>query len=162
MPEIVIVPGLNPKLAEAAEKLLAEAKARGLSIGLHSGLRTWAEQDRLYELGRSVKNPDGATEANPRGDIVTRVIGGFGWHNYGIAIDCVFKDSKGGWTWDKTDTEWEDLGRIGELYGLSWGGRWQGKKKDCPHFELKMRISNFAARKIAIVGGIEEVWKETA
>lgn len=156
----IIVPGLHPRLAEAGEKLLAEAKARGLSVGLHSGLRKWAEQERLYELGRSVKNPDGATEANPRGNIVTKTTAGFSLHNYGCATDYVFKDSRGSWTWDKTDAEWEELGKVGELYGLSWGGRW--KQKDMPHFELKMKISIFAAHKIAIVGGIEEVWAEAA
>lgn len=152
------VPGLHPKLAEAATKIVAEAKARGLSVGLHSGLRTWEEQSRLYELGRSVKNPDGATEANPRGNIVTKTIAGYSWHNYGMAMDIVFKDAKGNWTWEKTDDEWEQLGKIGEMYGFIWGGRW--KSKDEPHFELKCSLSIFAARKVAILSGIEYVWNE--
>lgn len=157
---MIKVPGLHPKLAEAINKLLAEAKIRGLSVALHSGLRTWDEQARLYELGRSARNPDGATEANPRGNIVTKTVDGYSWHNYGIACDIVFRDVKGNWTWDKTDQEWEDLGKIGELYGLTWGGRW--KQADKPHFELKMNVSIIAARKIAIVGSIEDVWKEVS
>lgn len=155
---ILNVPGLHPKLAESVPKIISEAKARGLSVGLHSGLRTWGEQDRLYELGRSVKNPDGATEANPRGNIVTKTISGFSWHNYGMAVDIVFKDLHGNWTWNKTSEEWEDLGKIGELMGLVWGGRW--KMKDFPHFELNCKISVFGARKLAMVGGIEAVWAE--
>ena len=153
-----MVLGLHPKLADTVTKILAEAKERGLSVGLHSGLRTWEQQSRLYELGRSVKNPDGATEANPRGNIVTKTIAGYSWHNYGHAVDIVFKDSKGGWTWDKTPEQWEELGKIGEMFGVAWGGRW--KMKDYPHFELICKISVAAARKVACVGGIEEVWKE--
>ena len=152
------VPGLHPKLAEAVPKIVAEAKARGFSVGLHSGLRTWAAQDKLYELGRSVKNPDGATEANPRGNIVTKTVSGFSWHNYGMAVDIVYKDSNGNWTWDVPTTAWEDLGKIGGMHGLTWGGLW--KMKDYPHFELPCKINVFAARKIAMVGTIDDVWKE--
>ena len=152
------VPGLHPRLADAVTKILVEAKARGLSIGLYSGLRTWMAQDKLYELGRSVKNPDGATGANPRGNIVTKTVAGFSWHNYGMAVDMVFKDSKGNWTWDKTPEQWEEIGKIGEMFGLVWGGRW--KMKDYPHFELTCKINVFAARKVAMVGTIDDVWKE--
>src|SRR3990167_3298215 len=150
------VPGLHPKLAEAVSKVLAEAKARGLSVGLHSGLRTWEQQNRLYELGRSVKNPDGATEANPRGNTVTKTVAGFSWHNYGMAVDIVFKDEKGVWTWEKTPEQWADIGKIGEMFGLTWGGNW--KMKDYPHLEIPCKLNVFAARKIAMTGAIDDVW----
>ena len=156
---ILNVPGLHTKLAETVPKIITEAKARRLAVvGMHSGLRTWDVQSRLYELGRSVRNPDGATDANPRGNIVTKTIAGYSWHNYGMAVDMVFKDEKGNWTWNKTDAQWEELGKIGEMFGLVWGGRW--KMKAYPHFELTCKINVFAARKVAMVGTIDDVWKE--
>lgn len=154
----IVVPGLHPKLADAVTKILAEAKARGLSVGLHSGLRTWDQQTVLYELGRSKQNPDGATDANPRGNIVTKTIAGYSWHNYGHAVDIVYKDSHGNWTWDKTPEQWEELGKIGEMFGMSWGGRW--KMRDMPHFELHCKVSIAVARNIALNEGIEKVWEQ--
>lgn len=32
---------------------------------------------------------------------------------------------------------YDAAGEIGESVGLVWGGRWAGKKKDKPHYELK-------------------------
>ncbi len=154
------VTGLHPKLAEKIDSLLKEAKARGFSVGMHSGLRTWEKQAELYELGRSIVNPDGTTLANPRGAIVTKTTAGFSWHNYGTAADIVFKDIKGNWTWDKTDDQWEDLGKIGEMLGLVWGGRW--KQRDCPHFELKMSLDVFKAYDLAqSTGEVDAVWQST-
>jgi len=155
------VTGLHPKLADTVSAILNEAKARGFSVGLHSGLRTFEEQDKLYELGRTIVNPDGRTEANPRGNVITKTIGGFSWHNYGLAADIVFKDSSGNWTWNKTHAQWDDLGRIGEMFDLDWGGRWS-RFPDYPHFQILGRlkqISISAARKMALEKGIEELWK---
>lgn len=154
------VTGLHPKLADAVSQLLNEAKARGLSVGLHSGLRGEEEQTRLYWKGRKVVNPDGASAANPMGRIVTNAIGPFGFHCLGLAADVVFKDSKGVWTWDDK-LPWEELGKIGEIFGLSWGGRW--KNPDRPHFELLpktqgQKLGIIAAVELARKDGIEALW----
>ncbi|MBU0780357.1 MAG: M15 family metallopeptidase, partial [Alphaproteobacteria bacterium] len=53
----------------------------------------------------------------------------------GFAGDIVFKDAHGNWTWNKTPKQWEELGVIGEIFGLEWGGRWEFK--DWPHFQMR-------------------------
>lgn len=53
-------------------------------------------------------------------------------HLTGRAIDfCPVKDGKQ-W-WNAPLEVWQEMGRIGELCGLEWGGRWQ--KHDYPHFQ---------------------------
>ena len=36
--------------------------------------------------------------------------------------------------WNAHDPIWQEIGKIGEMIGLKWGGRWQ--QKDMGHFEL--------------------------
>lgn len=156
----LILTGLYTKFADAIAETLNEAKARGLKVGLHSGLRTFEAQDKLYELGRSVVNPDGSTAANPRGNVITKTIGGYSWHNYGLAGDLVFKNDKG-WTWDMTTAQWEELGKVGEMFGLEWGGRWT-RFPDFPHFQMigKLKGRKFEELKaVALKDGIDAVWK---
>jgi D-alanyl-D-alanine dipeptidase len=60
------------KLAALAEALTA----RGMETLITDGFRTFAEQDAIFEQGRSTP-----------GDIVTRSRGGLSNHNYGMAVD---------------------------------------------------------------------------
>ena len=66
------------------------------------------------------------------------------YHPWGLAVDFVFKDSRGNWTWEPgkdcafydlschgTDWFWSKLGEIIESVGFEWGGRW--KSFDGPH-----------------------------
>jgi hypothetical protein len=56
-------------------------------------------------------------------------------HEYGTAFDVVpLKDGRA-W-WSAPIEVWTKIGEIGESVGLKWGGRWEGKKQDLPHFEL--------------------------
>ena len=59
-----------------ARALIESAAAIGIAIKIISGTRTFAEQDALYEQGR--------TKA---GRIVTNARGGYSNHNFGIAFD---------------------------------------------------------------------------
>lgn len=65
-------PKFRKKLATFAETLAA----RGMDVLITDGFRSFAEQDRLFEQGRSTP-----------GDIVTGSRGGFSNHNYGLAVD---------------------------------------------------------------------------
>lgn len=147
---------LHPKLADTIPHILTEAKARGMSVGLHSGVRSKEHQDSLYWRGRKEVNPDGASAANPMGRIVTNCIGPYGWHCLGMAADLVFKDEKGTWSWAES-WPWGELGKIGEMMGLSWGGRWASP--DRPHFEVKIKdVGIIRAVQIVEKNGIETLW----
>lgn len=55
-------------------------------------------------------------------------------HESGRAFDAV--PSKDGKVWWNAPIEvWIKMGEIGESVGLTWGGRWEGTKRDLPHFE---------------------------
>lgn len=54
-------------------------------------------------------------------------------HLKGRAIDFVPVKNGSCW-WQAVPEVWEEIGRIGESYGFTWGGRWE--QKDLPHFEI--------------------------
>jgi peptidoglycan L-alanyl-D-glutamate endopeptidase CwlK len=153
---IVKVTALHPKLADAVASILTEAKARGLNVGVFSGVRQPEEQQKLFDLGRTVVNPDGKSDTKPLGNIVTNGTPWSSWHNYGLAVDIVFKNEKG-WTWEKTFPEWEELGKVGELFGVEWGGRW--RFQDLPHFQKRGQIQGVGhAKEILFKDGLEKLW----
>jgi len=93
----------------------------GIDYILTCTRRTQAEQDALYEQGRS----------RP-GRIIT-------WtrsskHIDGKAFDIVIMEN-GKPDWDVSNTKWMKAGEIGRTCGLIWGGAW-ARSKDYCHFEL--------------------------
>ena len=88
-------------------------------------LRTMAEQQALYDQGRSKP-----------GKIVTWAKPGSSAHNYGLAFDFVpLRMGKPVWGTKGADLDlWMRMGHLGETLGLEWGGRW--KKVDMPHFQI--------------------------
>lgn len=140
--------GLHPKVVNAVQSMLTEAKARKLNIGLHYGLRTPDEQQALYEQGRSKP-----------GQIVTNAQAWESWHCYGLAVDVVFKDKNDTWTWSVPKEQWEELGKIGEIFaGFEWGGRWKNFP-DYPHFQMRGKFKSIKeAKRILLEKGIDAVW----
>ena len=55
-------------------------------------------------------------------------------HLEGLAVDFVPVKNGSCW-WQAVPEVWEEMGKIGESYGLEWGGRWE--QKDLPHFQYK-------------------------
>lgn len=104
------------------------ADAAGVQFMVTSTYRSQEEQDELYSQGRTKP-----------GKIVT-------WtksskHTERKAFDVAVLNENNQPTWNlKADVDkdsvpdYEELGRIGEHFGLTWGGSW--KKKDYCHFEL--------------------------
>lgn len=96
-------------------------------------LRTFAEQDKLYQIGR--RGIAGERK-------VTNAKGGQSYHNYGLAFDiCLIIDGKKA-SWDTTsdfdqdlESEWMECVRIAKKHGFEWGGDWL-KFKDLPHFQM--------------------------
>lgn len=115
---------IHPLIKRKMDQLFAKAKAeKGYVLRMVSGFRSFVEQAIFFAQGRSTPGP-----------IVTYARPGESFHNYGVAFDVV--DRNHGY-----DIDWEELGKIGESIGLEWGGRWPGKKKDNPHFQLTLGYS---------------------
>ena len=113
---------LLPQVQPLARALIESAAAIGIAIKIISGTRTFAEQDALYEQGR--------TKA---GRIVTNARGGYSNHNFGIAFDIgVFE---GGRYLDESPA-YKAVGALGIKLGLEWGGNWK-TIQDEPHFQLR-------------------------
>lgn len=112
---------LHPRVQPHAKALILLAAKNGIQIKAISGLRTYAEQDALYEQGRSKPGP-----------IVTNARGGFSSHNFATAFDIgVFEGAK----YIPESHDYATVGKLGKSLGLAWGGDWSSP--DEPHHYLK-------------------------
>lgn len=137
---------LHPKFRAMVTELLLDAEAEGYVVGIHKAYRSVEAQDKLYAQGRTTK-----------GDIVTKAKGGLSWHNYGLAVDIVFK-VKGKWSWDEK-LPWVQLGALGKTCGLTWGGDWP--QADRPHFQYTKGLSSIReALRLYRQGGQKAVWEK--
>jgi peptidoglycan L-alanyl-D-glutamate endopeptidase CwlK len=109
------------KVQPLARQLVKAAAQHGIKIKITSGTRTYAEQNLLYEQGRSKP-----------GKQVTNARGGYSWHNFGIAVDVTIFDDNGP-VWESP--AYKTVGKLGKALGFEWGGDWQGDLVDEPHFQ---------------------------
>jgi peptidoglycan L-alanyl-D-glutamate endopeptidase CwlK len=108
----------------------------GWRVSIISGTRTYAEQDVLYQQGRTTPGP-----------IVTNAPAGYSNHNFGIAFDLGIFNADGQYIDDLPDrglmTEaqvsfyYRSLAPVGKALGLTWGGDWESID-DEPHYELNL------------------------
>ena len=118
---------LHVRAQEVARRFLASARATGLDVRIISGTRSYAEQDRLYRIGRY-----GDTRA-----VVTRARGGRSNHNFGIAWDIgVFEDGR----YLSDSPLYDRAAQLGLEPGLEWGGAWPSFP-DRPHYQLATGLS---------------------
>lgn len=115
---------LHPLIREDAIKAYQEA-VLATPVGVHpfivQTLRTFEEQDLLYQKGRTRPGPK-VTNAKP----------GSSFHQYGLAIDfCLEINGKLVW---KVDKNWMIVVEKFKEYGFIWGGDWKSFK-DYPHVE---------------------------
>jgi len=113
---------LAPGLQTIARELIAKARTEGLCVGLFEGWRSPERQNHLCDIKASRVRAD-----NPKA-----------YHVRGRAVDIVFLDYFGGWSWSN-HWNWQRVGEIGEELGLTWGGRWT-RFPDLAHFQLEEDI----------------------
>lgn len=138
---------LHPEVKKCALIVLKEANEvfapEGLTVGMYEGWRTREKQIEYLQNGTSwTGDPDSS------------------YHRWGLAVDFVFIDRFGNWTWEPKPAEscpwynpfcddssralWDKLGDIIEGAGFEWGGRFS--TYDGPHGQLRlMKISELKA-----------------
>lgn len=131
-----------------------------IAVRTVQGLRTFEYQHHLYQLGRTIKNPDGYDAVKkPLGDIITKAEAGQGFHCYGLAGDfCIVYDKDGNGTYEKVSwdmvvdgdfdhiPDWTEVRTGFEKYGFEWGGKWR-TFKDNPHVQ---RVYGFTWKELLI------------
>ena len=141
----LLVPSLQDKARELVNRLETE---KGITIRIYSSFRSYAEQNEIFAKGRTTDylRSKGITgvDGNPNAKKVTNAMGGFSYHNFGLAIDMVeIKDGKALWS----NPNWEAIGKFGEDIGWEWGGFWQSFV-DKPHFQWTYDLSTSQLRQL--------------
>ena len=118
---------LHPLVKNLFEVFIDECERQlGITLRVVQGLRTFAEQDALYAIGRTKLKDEKGNKLK----IVTKAKGGYSYHNYGLAIDVVpLIDGVPQWSYD-----YSKLATIADKYGIESGSRWRFKDK--PHFQI--------------------------
>jgi hypothetical protein len=121
---------LHPKVRDTFRAFIEECEAANpeTTLRISQGLRTFEEQNALFNQGRTGKGP-----------IVTNARGGMSYHNYGLAIDLVELDGE-----NNSVVDWKfDMGTlepIAQKHGIGWGGNFKSIK-DKPHFEITFGLT---------------------
>ena len=132
---------------ELSRRIYQMAQMLDFDIEVTQGLRTYAEQDALYNQVPQV----------------TKARGGYSWHNFGLAVDIVPEISGTGIPdWNTRHPAWGRAIEVGESCGLVSGSTWRAFP-DWPHFQLTGKFPvtpNDEVRAIyAQSGDIRDVWK---
>lgn len=141
---------LHPLVRQEAIDALTEAEAgfpSYIAIRVVQGLRTFAEQDALYNQPWDGKDNDGDGKIDEKNECVTKAKGGRSYHNYGLALDFAIlydKDRNGTYetlSWNTIKDEdkdgipdWTEVVRAFKKRGWTWGGNFKSIL-DRPHVE---------------------------
>ncbi|HUB67462.1 MAG TPA: M15 family metallopeptidase [Candidatus Methylacidiphilales bacterium] len=132
---------LIPAAQEKAREFIAAVEEsnrlpEGWRVSIISGLRSYEQQDVLYQQGRATPGP-----------IVTNAPAGYSNHNFGTAFDIGIFNAAGRYIDDLPDRGlmfesevshyYRLLAPIGKALGLIWGGDWESID-DEPHYELNL------------------------
>lgn len=118
---------LDPDFEDLIIRLINHCHERGINVQVAQALRTNAEQQALYDIGRTKP-----------GKIVTNAKPGTSFHNYGVAADLFFLNDKGQAHWNVIGFKkvWAVAVELGlDKQGLVWGGNFKSHI-DYPHFQM--------------------------
>ncbi|MFA6105243.1 MAG: M15 family metallopeptidase [Patescibacteria group bacterium] len=105
-------------LTQVNDCFIPVAALYGYTLRISSGFRTIAEQDEIYNQGRTVN-----------GHLVTDAQGGKSIHNYGYAVDIVDR-------WNEYNIDWKKLAKITTFCRLE-----PSEEGDISHVEYRGGIS---------------------
>jgi len=134
-----------------AQKIRDLSSVLSFPIRVTQGLRSWNEQTRLYEQGRTLP-----------GKIVTNAKPGYSWHNLGLAVDVVPMDAEDKPDWNVQHPDWQTIHSAARALGLTCGADFR-TFPDWPHLQLTGKFGASPDDEVRLVfkcGGMEEVWRE--
>ncbi|MES2575687.1 MAG: M15 family metallopeptidase [Bacteroidota bacterium] len=125
-------PAIRNKVKEAYLHINKNILGKGIKMGITQGLRTFEEQNKLYNQKPKVTNSKG----------------GQSFHNYGLAFDfAIFYDTNSdgvfeqlSWDMNKDydkdgNKDWHEVINYLKSISFTWGGDFKSIK-DHPHFEM--------------------------
>ncbi len=128
---------LHPSIQPFVIQFINESEKQGIQLRVTDGYRTYAEQTKLYNQGRTTP-----------GNVVTNAKAGYSLHNFGLAVDVVpMVDGKPNYNTDK----WPSIASIGKAIGFTWGGDFKSIK-DKPHFEMRYKHTTAQLRNKVAAG----------
>ena len=143
---------VHPTLAGLVRQMSDLLIAQGVNVRVTQGLRTWDQQQALYDQGRTVP-----------GKIVTNAKPGYSWHNFGLAVDLVPMLDTGP-DWNDQHPTWKQMLAAGQQVGLAEGALWH-TFRDEPHFQwtgvLPVSPDN-ETRALYQASGLDAVWAKAA
>src|SRR5579859_2349228 len=150
---------LYPAIRPLAYRVLEDIyRATGFRMKVTEGLRSMAQQLKIYSIGRELR--DGVWVITDRGKIVTNARPGFSWHCYGLACDFAWAgiDPYLQSVDSKTRAElWANFGEAGKRNGFKWGGDFHliNGVNDLPHLELKFGLKLEQAMELYDQGSVK-------
>jgi len=137
---------IHPELSRRIHQL---ADMLSFPLMVTQGLRTYPQQDALYQQGRTTP-----------GLIVTNAPAGHSMHNFALAVDVAPTD---GFKidWNGKDAKWSEILAKAPSCGLAEGAQWR-TFPDEPHlYPQEVPASpDDNIRYLFNEGGLEAVWKE--
>lgn len=133
-----------------------EAEEAGDTLIVVQGLRSWADQEKLWLQGRNGKG-----EVVDAGKIVTNAPPGHSWHEFGLAVDLVPKSLIGIRGWQPESPLWKIISNLATRRGLVSGSCWH--HQDLPHVQLtgKFTVSpDDSIRQMYLANGgrLQTIW----
>lgn len=137
---------LHPTVRALVSSLLRELQAEGIPLALYEGARTPERQVELYKRGR-------VAGYGPLGHHATYDTAWTSRHQYGMAVDLVFRKpgSSGSWTWaEPSPGAWKRYQEIAARIGLQALKRANGSVIEWPHVQhpwplVKLRNGEYPA-----------------
>lgn len=130
----------------------------GLALRVAQGLRTYSDQQIIYEKGRKLVDGIWVPEdpVNHKG-IVSWAQPGDSWHHFS-AIDSCFIGTDP-WLEHHPDSQllWSEYARLGKAHGFEAGYDWT--RQDKPHLQIRYGNMSIAEAKILYgIGKLRGVW----
>lgn len=146
-----------------ADKVRQLAALLGFEVRVVQGLRSWNEQQKLFEEGRSLV--DGKWVVSEPSKVVTKCKPGNSWHNFGLAVDVAPDDPLlPGYQpdWHAEHPTWKKMEETARSLGFVCGADFR-TFPDNPHLQITGRFPvnpTDEVRQLFKDGGMKAVWME--